>query len=161
MKAKSIRLRTRLRHVLWGTVLAVATVGALAASGVQANAQSGNTLVIRVDRGGMLGKRSEEIRYLRSTGRRVELRGTCLSACTMYLSLPDICVSPTATFGFHGPTRNGRALPSQEFDYWSNVMANNYREPLRSWYLSEARFTTSGYIRVRGAELISMGYPSC
>ncbi len=40
-------------------------------------------------------------------------------------------------------------------------MAHNYREPLRPWFLSEARYRTSGYYKLIGAELIRMGYSSC
>jgi hypothetical protein len=124
-------------------------------------AQSGGAKVVRSDRGGMLGQRAAEIRQLRAAGQRVELRGTCLSACTMYLSLPNVCVDRSATLGFHGPSRNGRNLPQHEFEHWSAVMADNYREPLRSWYLTEARYRTSGYYEIRGSELIQMGYPQC
>lgn len=118
-------------------------------------------MVIRNDRGGLLGQRSAEIRSLRAAGQRVELRGLCLSACTMYLSLPNVCVSPSAELGFHGPSRNGRPLPAAEFEHWSEVMARNYREPLRSWFMSEGRYIREGYFALSGAELIRMGYPRC
>ena len=124
-------------------------------------AQTGGAIIVRSDRGGMLGQRSQQIRQLRASGQRVELRGTCLSACTMYLSLPNACVAASASFGFHGPSRNQRALPAAEFEHWSEVMARNYREPLRSWFLSEARYRISGYYELSGAELIRMGYAAC
>ena len=126
-----------------------------------AAAQTGSAIIVRSDRGGWLGQRSQQIRLLRASGQRVELRGTCLSACTMYLSLPNVCITPSASFGFHGPSRGQRALPPAEFEHWSTVMANNYREPLRSWFLSEARYRITGYYELSGAELIRMGYPAC
>ena len=140
-------------------VLLVALVSTLAPN--TALAQAGSVFVVRSDRGGLLGQRSEEIRALRASGQRVELRGTCLSACTMYLSLPNVCVAASASFGFHGPSRGQRALPPAEFEHWSEVMARNYREPLRSWFMSEARYRISGYYEITGAELIRMGYSSC
>jgi len=134
--------------------MALATVGPVAA-------QTGGAKVVSSDRGGMLGQRASEIRQLLATGQRVELRGICLSACTMYLALPNACVDRAANFGFHGPTRNGQSLPQHEFEHWSGVMADTYREPLRSWYLTEARYRMSGYYQVSGSDLINMGYSQC
>lgn len=158
-----LKLRLLGRRVSWlcGLVLAVALAQPTEAVAQTANLISGMGLVVKVDRGGKLGQRARKIAALRATGERVELRGTCLSACTMYLDLPGACVGPEAVFGFHGPTRDGRALPAQEFEHWSNLMASHYREPLRSWYMSEGRFRTAGYFQVSGTELIRMGYPAC
>lgn len=161
MKLKITRLRAWMGHALRGAVLSTVAIGAVLSSVVPVRADSGDIMVVHSDRGGLIGKRSREINELRRKGQRAELRGTCLSACTMYLSLPNVCVSPSAVLGFHGPTRNGRKLPKQEFDHWSEIMASNYREPLRSWFMSEARYRTSGYYELSGAELIRIGYPSC
>jgi hypothetical protein len=161
MKSKQTRLRAWLLHAVKGGAFAAAAFGMAAGVSPQASAQSGSALIVNSDRGGKLGQRSREIRSLRAEGKRVELRGTCLSACTMYLSLPNVCVSSSARLGFHGPTRNGQQLSQREFDHWSDVMADNYREPLRSWFLTQARYTTSGYVQVSGSELIQMGYPQC
>lgn len=161
MKLKVTRLRAWMDYALRGVVLSTAVIGAISVSDTPARAESGGIMVVRSDRGGLIGQRTREIGLLRATGQRVELRGTCLSACTMYLSLPNVCVSPSATFGFHGPTRDGKKLPKQEFDHWSEMMARNYREPLRSWFMSKARYRISGYFELGGTELIQMGYPSC
>jgi len=150
-----------LLHVAKRLFLSCAVMGMALATVEPAAAQSGGAKVVRSDGGGWLSQRSAEIRQLRATGQRVELRGTCLSACTMYLALPNVCVDRSASFGFHGPTRNGQNLPAHEFEHWSGVMADTYREPLRSWYLTEARYRTTGYYQVSGSELINMGYPQC
>ncbi len=129
-------------------------VPALAAGGKQ-------ILVVSNDRGGLVRQRDTEIRALQQSGQPVQLRGRCLSACTMYLSLPNVCVAPQATFGFHGPSWYGDALSPAAFEHWSQVMAGHYREPLRSWYLSTARYRINGYYQFSGADLIGMGYASC
>ena len=137
-----------------------ATVGTAARADYLFLAAS-KTMVVTSDRGGYLTQRSDQISRLRAAGDRVELRGTCLSACTMYLSLPNVCVAPTAIFGFHGPSLNGVPLPPRDFDYWSEVMASNYNPPLRSWFMKKARYNTSGYYQVTGEQLIRLGYPTC
>lgn len=161
MMSQKIRLAGMLLLALRAFAAALITSVAFASMGGLSEAQTNETIVVSHDRGGKLGQRSHQVRYLRATGQRVELRGVCLSACTMYLSLPNVCVSPSARLGFHGPTRNGQRLTGQDFQHWSEVMADNYREPLRSWYLANARYRTSGYLEIRGADLITMGYRRC
>lgn len=142
----------------WGSL---ALAGALVGVADHAAAQGRETIVVHRDPGGYLGERGRRIRQLHNTGQRVELRGICYSACTMYLGLPNTCVAPSASFGFHGPSSHGTALPPGEFERWSQVMARNYREPLRSWYMETARYEINGHYRLSGAQLISMGYARC
>lgn len=164
MNSVTTRLRVRVSFAVRRLLMALACLAVVTAAGLATAASAapgGGTIIIRNDRGGSLGERGDLIRRLRATGQRVELRGTCLSACTMYLGLSNICVAPSARLGFHGPTRNGRKLSHEDFDHWSWVMARNYNAPLQSWYMEKARFRTSGYYQLSGAELIRMGYPSC
>ncbi len=158
MHILSPRLRAWRSHVLPVATAVIVLLATALAPPVQAQSTA---MVVRNDRGGLLGQRNAEIRALRASGQRVELRGLSLSACTMYLSLPNACVSPSAIFGFHGPSRGGRPLPAAEFEHWSELMARNYREPLRSWFMAKGRFITEGYFEMSGAELIRLGYPNC
>jgi len=147
--------------------LAVATACAAALGPAPAAAQairaplSIQPLVIRDDAGGRVDWRAAEIAELRSAGRLVELRGECMSACTMYLSLPGVCVAANTTFGFHGPSFYGIPLNAHDFDYWSQVIAAHYPEPIATWYMSEARFSVNRTRRIRGSEMIKIGYPEC
>lgn len=161
MKFEKTRLRAWLLNgrSLSAQTFAVAVI--LAVSGAPAMSQTLAALVVQSDRGGLIGQRSQQISALRAVGQRVELRGTCLSACTMYLGLQNVCVSASASFGFHGPKRDRRPLTESEFNHFSKLMANNYREPLRSWFMSEGRYRTSGYFGVSGSELIRIGYQEC
>jgi hypothetical protein len=161
MRSKGTRSRECFSLAIKRLFLSSAVLGMLLVPAEPIAAQTSGVKVVRYDRGGMLGQRAAEIRLLRAKGQRVELHGTCLSACTMYLGLPNVCVDRAANFGFHGPSRDGKKLAPREFEYWSEIMAKNYREPLRSWYLSEARYRTSDYYQVSGAELIKMGYSQC
>lgn len=144
-----------LGRAIFGFSLGLAAGPALAAGGRQ------SPLIIAHDRGGLLGQRSAEVRQIAQSGQRVELRGTCLSACTLYLGVPDVCVAPGARFGFHGPSWHGTPLIASEFERWSQLMASHYREPLRSWYLQTARHRITGHYELSGASLIGMGYARC
>lgn len=118
-------------------------------------------LIVAYDPGGELAARKRSIRSLRQSGQRVELRGSCYSSCVMYLGLDNICVAPGARFGFHGPRAMIGALDRDVFEYWSQEMARDLRPPLRDWFLREARHIRVGLARMRGTELIAMGYPAC
>ncbi|WP_373355355.1 hypothetical protein [Pseudoroseicyclus sp. CXY001] len=119
-------------------------------------------LVIGDDRGGVVSTRVQLLDRLRASGQRVEIRGNiCYSACTLYLGAGDVCVSPTTNFGFHGPSNRGAPLAPQTFERWSNIMASYYREPLRSWFMRDARYLRVNMRHMTGRELIRMGYRSC
>ena len=118
--------------------------------------------VLLADRGGSVRNRAQEIITLRGLKGPIELRGPlCLSSCTMYLALPDLCIHPETTFGFHGPSYYGRALSARDFEYWSQVIADHYPKALRHWYLETGRYRSSGYFRIKGSTLIKMGLRRC
>jgi len=158
MIAKRTRLRERSRYAV-SAVGRAALVSLTALMPVVGQAQA--VKVVTNDRGGLLGQRAEEIRTLERTRQRVELRGECLSACTMYLKLPNACVAPDAIFGFHGPSWYGQPLSADQFEAFSNLMARHYREPLRSWFMNTARYRTRSYYQITGRQLIEMGYTAC
>lgn len=119
--------------------------------------------VVRNDLGGSIPARLEMITQLRNAGHRIEIRGNCASACTMYLGLPNTCVARNARLGFHGPSSQyyGISLSPREFDYWSKVMADHYPGALRNWFMTTARHTTMGIITITGAEAIRLGARAC
>ncbi|MVO18575.1 hypothetical protein [Parasedimentitalea huanghaiensis] len=126
-------------------------------------ASASTTIRISNDGGGSIAARVSEIESIRSRGQKVEIRvGYCNSACTLYLGLPNTCVSPGARFGFHGPqiaTKGLTMLPSQ-FEKWSQVMANHYPRPLRNWFMNSARHSTD-LITIKGDQLIALGVSQC
>lgn len=127
-----------------------------------AQAQGLGALIIRNDLGGRIDIRAQEIARLRSEGRAVELRGeACVSACTMYLGLENVCVDPRTTFGFHGPSSYGVPMPPEYFEYWSEFLASYYKKPLSDWFMETARYELHAIYNLPGEELIKLGYRPC
>ncbi len=127
-------------------------------------AAANTTVIIRDDSGGGVIERALLIQNYQTRGVRVEIRGEfCMSACTMYLRLNDICITPRTLFGFHGPSSvfHGVALDADSFERWSQVMADHYPEPIRSWFLDTGRFRTVGFHEFSGRQLIAMGIAKC
>lgn len=136
----------------------------LLAASLVASPITADTLIIGNDPGGRIDLRQRAIRLIRQAGDRVEIRGGfCNSACTMYLGLPNMCVSASTVFGFHGPSSGAPGIPLRpaNFEKWSRVMSENYPAPLRNWFMADARYELSGIKRVRGRDIINMGVQEC
>ena len=143
-------------------VLGPAFAPTMAPAQDSSSTSSSAVMIIGNDQGGLVSRRAEEISRILSQGTQVEIRGqVCYSACTMYLGLPGTCVMPQTSFGFHGPSHYGRRLSDRDFEYWSQVIAAHYPDPLRNWYLSEGRTRISDYFRISGSELIRLGVQQC
>jgi hypothetical protein len=113
------------------------------------------------DRGGQIGEYLSKYRALREKGDRVEIDGTCASACTMLLGVIPrnrICVTPRAVLAFHSawtPTSEGEQISSAGNYYlWSN-----YPSAVRKWIIQHGGLHTQ-IIYLSGSELAAM-YPSC
>jgi hypothetical protein len=110
----------------------------------------------------LLRARIAQLASLRQTGQPVRITGgVCYSTCTMFIGLPQTCISPNTVFGFHGPSSYGRSLDPVTFNAASRIISQNYPPALRSWYMSEARFSINKVHRVRGSQLIDMGVRAC
>lgn len=124
--------------------------------GVGVGAAFGRT--ITHDIGGSVADRFVEMRGM--TG--VRIAGVCRSACTMYLGLPETCVTPDAVLGFHGPrTRSGLPLPRPEFERITQQMADQYPPALRRWFMDFARYETDGFYSLSGSDVIALGARKC
>jgi hypothetical protein len=55
------------------------------------------------DNGGRFSDYLERIRAFYRSAEEVKIRGPCISACTLYLVLPNICVGRKVSFHFHAP----------------------------------------------------------
>lgn len=165
MTLRAFGARNRVFIPLCFLALALLVAGSVGFGPAPASAQTlvaaKRAVVIRNDLGGDVGARANRIAAMRAAGQHVEIRGAvCYSACTMYLSLPESCVSPQTEFGFHGPSFYGLPLSPEQFEFWSQVIARHYPDTLRAWYLRVGRHSAT-MIRIRGSELIRLGVPDC
>ena len=65
-------------------------------------------LTIRSDGGGNIHDYADLVETMGS--KQVRIEGVCKSSCTMFLGMENVCVSPTAFFGFHGPSSNDESI---------------------------------------------------
>jgi hypothetical protein len=97
---------------------------------------SAATVRISEDRGGQIGQYLQAFAALRSSGERVVIDGSCLSACTMVLGLiphDRICATSRARLGFHAawmPDENGQPVTSR---MGTQALWNVYPAKVRHW----------------------------
>ncbi|MCA0042702.1 hypothetical protein [Celeribacter litoreus] len=122
-----------------------------------------DVLVVRNDLGGNVVSRVEKLRELSSKETKVMLLGPyCLSSCTLYLAMEEVCVAPKAHFGFHAPEpAYGQKLTEEELDEWSVYISNFYPPEVKAWYLKKARYQHGAPLMLSGSTLISFGVENC
>lgn len=102
-------------------------------------------IVIRNDRGGNVLQAIRRRAELERSGRPVEVRGYCRSACTIYITLPNACLGRGARVGFHAPRIEGTTIIPP---YVDQMMGSFYRNGIRQrWF--------GGWNRARDMQIIT------
>ena len=99
------------------------------------------------------------IQQYNASGERFRIDSHCQSACTMFLSIRNVCVTPGATLLFHagGNMQKGIINPST-----TQQMLSTYNTALRR-YVSDNHFMdTFAFHPIPGSQIIKrFGYPAC
>jgi hypothetical protein len=92
------------------------------------------------------------------SGERFRIDSHCQSACTMFLSIRNVCVSPGATLLFHaGGTRALGISPA-----YTQMMLTTYNAALQQYVTSNHFMDTLDFHPISGGEIIKrFGYPAC
>ena len=87
-------------------------------------APRGKPIVIANNRGGNVIEMVQYRNKLAASGRPVEIRGYCGSACTILITMPNACLAPDGTVGFHAPRIPNTTIIPPLVD---EIMARYYR----------------------------------
>ena len=98
------------------------------------------------------------IRQYNASGERFRIDSHCQSACTMFLSIRNVCVEPGATLLFHaGGTRQKGIIPGR-----THQMLSTYKPALRQYLTANHFMDTLDFHSISGSEIISrFGYRAC
>ena len=94
-----------------------------------------------------------------ASGERFRIDGHCQSACTMFLSIRNVCITPNATLLFHagGNPNTGRISPDA-----TQHMLDTYKPALRQYVTNNHFMDTLTFHAISGREMSSrFGYPAC
>ena len=99
------------------------------------------------------------IQQYNASGERFRIDSHCQSACTMFLSIRNVCVTPGATLLFHagGSMRKGIINPAT-----TQQMLSTYNAALRKYVTDHHFMDTLAFHSISGGEIIRrFGYPAC
>ena len=99
------------------------------------------------------------IQQYNTSGERFRIDGHCQSACTMFLSIRNVCVTSGATLLFHagGSMKKGIISPSR-----TQQMASTYNAALREYVTDNHFMDTFAFHSISGGEIVRrFGYPAC
>ena len=99
------------------------------------------------------------IQQYNASGERFRIDSHCQSACTMLLSIRNVCVTPGAKLLFHagGSMQKGTINPSR-----TQEMASTYNAALRKYVTDNHFMDTFAFHSISGSEIIKrFGYPAC
>ncbi|MFO1134304.1 MAG: hypothetical protein U1E30_03730 [Rhodoblastus sp.] len=110
-------------------------------------------IVVQKDVGGLVRAYQERTELYRSQNREVRLH-ECRSACTLALSLPNVCVYPSSTLKFHQAYND----ITKEVDHGvTSELWSSYPQGVRE----KLGTLTRQYKVLRGSELIAIGVRDC
>lgn len=110
-------------------------------------------IVVQKDVGGLVRAYQDRTELYRSQNREVRLH-ECRSACTLALSLPNVCVYPSSQLKFHQAYND----ITKEVDYGvTNELWSAYPQAVRE----KLGTLTRKYKVLRGSELIAVGIRNC
>lgn len=100
----------------------------------------------------------EAVRQYSASGERFRIDTHCPSACTMFLSVRNVCIGPGASLAFHAGGNRHRGINPE----YTAKMMNTYRPALKRYLVSNRIMETLDFTTISGQEMISrFGYPAC
>jgi len=94
-----------------------------------------------------------------ASGERFRIDSHCQSACTMFLSIRNVCVEPSAELLFHAGGDRGKGIISPSI---TQKMLSTYNAALRRYVTANHYMDTLEFHTISGSEIISrFGYRAC
>ena len=110
-------------------------------------------------RPGEMGRFDAVVAQYNASGERFRIDSHCQSACTIFLSIRNVCVTPDATLLFHagGDRRTGRINPAS-----TQHMLAAYNPKLRQYVTEKHFMDTFEFHAISGGDIIRrFGYRAC
>lgn len=99
------------------------------------------------------------VRQYNASGERLRIDAYCPSACTMFLAVRHVCITPGATLAFHAGGNRRKGVPDP---YFTGAMLSTYKPALRRYLTSNHFMDTFDFHTISGDELVKrFGYPAC
>ena len=110
-------------------------------------------------RPGEMGRFDAVVAQYNASGERFRIDSHCQSACTIFLSIRNVCIAPGASLLFHsgGDMKNNKVSVAS-----TQHMLNAYNAALRQYVTANHYMDTFAFHTISGSDIISrFGYPAC
>jgi hypothetical protein len=98
------------------------------------------------------------IQQYNASGERFRIDSHCQSACTMFLSIRNVCVSPGATLLFHAGGNRQKGISAS----YTQQMLSTYNAALQQYVTANHYMETFDFHSISGRDIIKrFGYPAC
>ena len=142
-----------------GALLLVGAVTALVSASARAEGSVSALHMGMGARPGEMGRFDAVVEQYNASGERFRIDSHCQSACTIFLSIRNVCIRPNATLLFHagGSPKQARFNPGS-----TQHMLAAYNPALRQYVLEHHFMDTFEFHAIYGREMISrFGYRAC
>ena len=142
-----------------GALLLVCTLTAFAPAPAHAEGSVSALHMGMGARAGEMGRFDAVVEQYNASGERFRIDSHCQSACTIFLSIRNVCITPNATLLFHagGVASRARMNPGA-----TQHMLAAYNPALRQYVLEHHFMDTFEFHAISGREMISrFGYRAC
>jgi hypothetical protein len=127
-------------------------------AGVFINPTSTGPVVIYNDGGGVVTSHQTAVQRYNYENRRVEIRGSCRSACTLALAVKNVCVAPGAVLKWH-----------HAYNPQTGIPVYSVTEEMLDMIPTKVRRVVEGHITINYNEratldyqqLVALGIPDC
>lgn len=108
--------------------------------------------------GGKYARFDPVVAQYNSSGEPFRIQGHCQSSCTLFLSIRNVCIEPSATLLFHSAhDRQGNPSP-----VLTQHMLAAYSAPLRDYVTANHFMDTLAFHAISGRDMIRrFGYRAC
>lgn len=155
MNMLSWRAKRRMKKLAIVGLFSVLTCGAASADGSVSSLRMG----MGAPNYAAFQRFQSVIAQYNASGERFRIDGHCQSACTMFLSIRNVCVTPNAILLFHagGDMKAGRINPAR-----SQEMLMTYNSALRRYVADNHYMDTFAFHPISGRDIVArFGYPAC
>lgn len=148
-----------------GVRLALSTLAlacALDAVTIEPSRADGSVSTLQMGMGarpGEMGRFDAVVTQYNASGERFRIDSHCQSACTIFLSIRNVCITPSATLLFHagGNPRSGRMNPGS-----TQHMLAAYNPTLRQYVTENHFMDTFEFHAISGGDMVKrFGYRAC
>ena len=116
---------------------------------------------IRIDPGGSITERMQQIERIERSGVRFVIDGLCASACTMYLGLKNVCVAPRTTLGFHTASVQGPMGMRAPSKFGNALLMSYYPPKIRQWVKENKALDQEELTAMTAEEAWELGIERC